>query len=190
MASHEVRCPAARNSTNTFLGCGHKEEVPDPGLHTVLLIQSFHFIYRPCRFVCARPCPYRARLTGFLVIASTVLMAPASVRVTIGATRINELIGLFSRPFPSDGVRSNLSPRVRRACQVANFTLVIQASNNVRFEEVSTCARSDGLYFKKHAVNACCRLAVLLPSLPLVSFASDHGRYSFDPRFCRDWILM
>ena len=41
----------------------------------------------------ARPCPYRARLTGFLVIASTVLMAPASVWVTIGATRINELIG-------------------------------------------------------------------------------------------------
>lgn len=50
----------------------------------------------------ARPCPYRARLTGFLVIASTVLMPPASVWVTIGATRINELIGLFNRIFPSD----------------------------------------------------------------------------------------
>jgi len=49
----------------------------------------------------ARPCPYRARLTGFLVIASTGLMAPASVWVTICATRINELIGLFSRLDPA-----------------------------------------------------------------------------------------
>ena len=36
-----------------------------------------------------------AQLTGFLVIASMVLMAPASVWVRIGATRINELIELL-----------------------------------------------------------------------------------------------
>lgn len=44
------------------------------------------------------------RLTGFLVIVSMVLMAPASVWIRMGATRINELITLFNRLSLSDSV--------------------------------------------------------------------------------------
>ena len=101
MVSHEVRCPAARNSTTAFLGCGHEEEVPDPVDTLYCLFNHFISFTGHAVWYGARPCPYRARLTGFLVIASTVLMAPASVRVTIGATRINELIGLFNRLIPA-----------------------------------------------------------------------------------------
>lgn len=62
-----------------------------------------------------------ARLTGFLVIAWIFLMAPASVWVRIGATRINELITVslpvaerpnaleFSTTSPT-GVSSGHSP--------------------------------------------------------------------------------
>lgn len=66
-----------------------------------------------------------ARLTGFLVIVSIVLMAPASVWVRMGATRINELITSLNLPALSDRVDLNPSPRVRRACQVAIFALVM-----------------------------------------------------------------
>jgi len=107
------------------------------------------------------------RLTGFLVIVlSMALMAPASMWVRMGATRINELIALSNRPALHDRVDLNPSPRVRRACQVAIFALVMQASNHVRFEEVATCACSDGDYFIQHAVNACCCPVILLVSVP------------------------
>ena len=62
--------------------------------------------------------------------------------------------------------------------QVAIFALVMEASNHVRFEEIRICACSNGVRFAQHAVNACYHLQILLSSLPLVGFASDHGHHS------------
>ena len=108
-----------------------------------------------------------ARLTGFLVIVPMALMhdAPTSVRVRIGATRINELIASLSRLALSGRVDLNPSPRVWRACQVAIFALVMQASNHVRFGKINTWVCSDRARFRQHAVYACRCLVILLVSL-------------------------
>ena len=147
----------------------HEGEVPDPRLHCATYSAvSFHLQSMPFCTVYDPPPPLSyLRLTGFLVIVlSMALMAPASMWVRMGATRINELIALSNRPALHDRVDLNPSPRVRRACQVAIFALVMQASNHVRFEEVATCACSDGDYFIQHAVNACCCPVILLVSVP------------------------
>lgn len=131
-----------------------------------------------------------ARLTGFLVTVSMVLMAPTSVRVRIGASRINELIASPNPLTPSDRVDLNPSPRVRRACQVAFFALVIHASNHIRFEEINTCACSDRVCSKLHAVNGCYRLVILLVSFPPCQFCLRSRSPFFRPWFCRGRILM
>ena len=106
-----------------------------------------------------------ARLTGFLVIVPMGLMAPTSLWVNIGASRINELIAPLNRLALSDRVDLNPSPRVRRACQVAIFALVMQAPNHVRFGKVSACTCSDGVCFK-----TCCKRLLPPRNFTCISF--------------------